>query len=415
MGGGGHRVDGVLVGRRRAAHAGARSGYPARDRAGARARARAARGAGPVPAASASGERVSDECRAGHRADGVPRWSCRAGGSAHGPAGQPLLAARMNGWRIAASPRYAQRGVSATPQPARRGGLLDQLLRRVPRGCAMSLQQNGIPPARSWWPGFCAPPRRRLTRGFGRARGIAYRRGSEPMVPTTQQARAASAPSTDDAIDVVVAPVVGREVAWAAALLSDAERQRASRFLFDRDRDRFIVGRARLRQLLAARLGTRPESVELVYGAHGKPALARRFADSDLRFNVSHCDDVTLYAFSCGREIGVDVEAVRVLGDADDIAGRFFSHRENQAYRALERRDRPLGFFQCWTRKEAFIKALGDGLSYPLDRFDVSLAPGEPAEILRVEAMPGACCGWRMESLSPAPGFVAAVVIGDRE
>ncbi|PYP02769.1 MAG: hypothetical protein DMD57_10210 [Gemmatimonadetes bacterium] len=323
----------------------------------------------------------------------------------------------MNGWRIAASPRYAQRGVSATPQPTRRGGSLDQLLRRVPRGCAMSLQQNGIPPARSWWPGFCAPPRRRLTRGFGRARGIAYRRGSEPMVPTTQQARAASAPSTDDAFDVVVTrPVLGREVARAAAaLLSDAERQRASRFLFDRDRDRFIVGRARLRQLLAARLGTRPESVELVYGAHGKPALARRFADSDLRFNVSHCDDVTLYAFSCGREIGVDVEAVRVLGDADDIAGRFFSHRENQAYRALERRDRPLGFFQCWTRKEAFIKALGDGLSYPLDRFDVSLAPGEPAEILRVEAMPGACCGWRMESLSPAPGFVAAVVIGDRE
>ena len=104
-----------------------------------------------------------------------------------------------------------------------------------------------------------------------------------------------------------------------------------------------------------------------------------------------------------------------MLGDADDIAGRFFSDRENQAYRALERRDRPLGFFQCWTRKEAFIKALGDGLSYPLDRFDVSLAPGEPAEILRVEAMPGACCGWRMESLSPAPGFVAAVVIGDRE
>ena len=236
------------------------------------------------------------------------------------------------------------------------------------------------------------------------------------MVPTTQRARAASASSTDDAIDVVVTRlVVGREVARAAGLLSDAERQRASRFLFDRDRDRFIVGRARLRQLLAARLGTRPESVELVYGAHGKPALARRFADADLRFNVSHCDDVTLYAFSCGREIGVDVEAVRAIRDADDIAARFFSHRENQAYRALAPRDRPLGFFQCWTRKEAFIKALGDGLSYPLDRFDVSLAPGEPAEILRVEAMRGDCCGWRMESLSAAPGFVAAVVIGDRE
>src|SRR5881628_272569 len=239
---------------------------------------------------------------------------------------------------------------------------------------------------------------------------MAYRRGSEPMAPTTQYASAAS--STDDAIDVVVTrSVVGPEVARAAAaLLSDAERQRASCFLFDRDRDRFIVRRARLRQLLAARLGTRPESVELVYGAHGKPALARRFADSDLRFNVSHCDDVTLYAFSCGRAIGVDVEAVRVIRDADDIAARFFSHRETQAYRALEPRDRPLGFFQCWTRKEAFIKALGDGLSYPLDRFDVSLAPGEPARVLRVEGAPEDHRRWHMESFAPALGFVAAVV-----
>lgn len=237
------------------------------------------------------------------------------------------------------------------------------------------------------------------------------------MVPLITRARTATAPYTDDAIDVVVTrAVMGREAArTAAALLSDAERHRASRFLFDRDRDRFIVARARLRQLLGARLGARPESVELVYGSHGKPALAPWLADSALRFNVSHCGDVTLYAFSRGREIGIDVEAVRVLPDADDIAARFFSQRENRAYRALEPRDRPLGFFQCWTRKEAFIKALGDGLSYPLDRFDVSLTPGEPAKILRVEVTPGARCGWRMESWSPVPGFVAAVVIGHRE
>jgi len=237
------------------------------------------------------------------------------------------------------------------------------------------------------------------------------------MVPPTPQARTATAPYTGDAIDCVVTrSVMGSEAARAAvSLLSDAERQRASRLLFERDRDRFIVARARLRQLLAARLGTRPDSVELVYGAHGKPALAPWYADTDLRFNVSHCDDLTLYAFSCGREIGIDVEAVRPIRDADDIAARFFSQRENRAYRALERRDRPLGFFQCWTRKEAFIKALGDGLSYPLDRFDVSLTPGEPARILRVEDTPGDRCGWRMDSWSPAPGFVAAVVIGHNE
>src|SRR3989449_946678 len=124
---------------------------------------------------------------------------------------------------------------------------------------------------------------------------------------------------------LVVEPAAARA---AAALLSDAERQRASRLAFDRDRGRFVVARARLRQLLGARLGVRPEAVELVYGAHGKPALARHSADSDLRFNVSHCDDVVVYAFSTGREIGIDVEAIRVIRDADDIAARFFSRRE---------------------------------------------------------------------------------------
>jgi 4'-phosphopantetheinyl transferase len=203
---------------------------------------------------------------------------------------------------------------------------------------------------------------------------------------------------------------VGPEAVRAlATLLSDAERQRASRFVFDRDRRRFIVARARLRRLLSARLDVQPESVEFVYRAHGKPALARRFADSDLRFNVSHSDDVVVYAFALGREIGIDVEAIRVIRDADDIAAQFFSSRENDAYLALDPRNKPIGFFNCWTRKEAFIKALGDGLDYPLDRFDVSLAPGEPAKILRVEGTSGDDCGWCMESFSPAPGFVAAV------
>jgi 4'-phosphopantetheinyl transferase len=98
---------------------------------------------------------------------------------------------------------------------------------------------------------------------------------------------------------------------------------------------------------------------------------------------------------------------------AADIAARFFSRRENAAYQALDPRDKPIAFFNCWTRKEAFIKALGDGLYHPLDRFDVSLAPGEPARILRVDDTPGEACGWRLESFCPAPGFVAAVVTED--
>ncbi len=227
-----------------------------------------------------------------------------------------------------------------------------------------------------------------------------------------QRSRGGDLFPADEAIDVVVTrlKVEAEAVHASAALLSDAERQRASHFAFDRDRNRFIVARARLRRLLASRLGLRPEAVELVYGPRGKPALSPGFADLDLRFNMSHSEDIAVYAFSYGREIGVDVEAVRELRDADDVAARFFSRRENEAYRALDPLDKPLGFFNCWTRKEAFIKALGDGLYHPLDRFDVSLAPGEPAKILCVENTSGADCGWRMDSFSPAPGFVAAVV-----
>jgi 4'-phosphopantetheinyl transferase len=217
----------------------------------------------------------------------------------------------------------------------------------------------------------------------------------------------------NDEIDVVVIRLdVEPEARHAlAALLSDGERQRASRFVFDRDRHRFTVARAWLRRLLSARLGVPPESVELGYGAHGKPALARHCAASELRFNVSHADGVGVYAFAAGREIGIDVESVRVIRDAEDIAARFFSHRENEAYLALDPRDRPLGFFNCWTRKEAFIKALGDGLSYPLDRFDVSLAPCEPAKILRVESTPGDRCGWTLHGFVPGPGLIGAVVV----
>jgi 4'-phosphopantetheinyl transferase len=196
----------------------------------------------------------------------------------------------------------------------------------------------------------------------------------------------------------------------SAALLSKEERQRAAHFAFDRDRNRFIAARARLRELLAARLDVRPASIEFVYGARGKPALSRRFADAGLHFNVSHSDDVAAYAFSRRRDIGIDVERVRVIRDTDDIAAHFFSRRENEAYLGLDRRNRLVGFFNCWTRKEAFVKALGEGVHHPLDSFDVTLAPGEPARILRVGSMTGDDCDWGLHSFVSEPGFVGAVV-----
>jgi 4'-phosphopantetheinyl transferase len=191
-------------------------------------------------------------------------------------------------------------------------------------------------------------------------------------------------------LDLVVARL---DIPVSAEVLSNAERERAARFTSERDRRRFSVARATLRRLLAARLGVRAEEVELVYGEHGKPALGGRCADSGLRFNVSHCEDLAVYAFARGREVGIDVETVRWFADADDVAARFFSPAEYEEYAALDALDKPRGFFNCWTRKEAFLKAIGDGLNHPLQSFDVSRVGG-----------------WEIESFVPAPGFVAAVV-----
>jgi len=213
-------------------------------------------------------------------------------------------------------------------------------------------------------------------------------------------------------LDVVIARLdIGAEAADASAtLLSCDERERAARFAGDRERRRFTVARARLRQLLGERLAVAPEAIELVYGAGGKPRLHPRF-DSDLRFNVSHYQDVAAFAFANGREVGVDVEGVRTLPDADAVAALAFSPREHRAYLALDPIQKPLAFFNCWTRKEAFVKALGEGLRYPLHRFDVSLVPGEPARLERVESMPGESCGWVLDAFTPGPQLVGAVVV----
>lgn len=194
------------------------------------------------------------------------------------------------------------------------------------------------------------------------------------------------------------------------ACLSEDERRRAWQFRFARDRRRFIGARVRLRQLLATLLDTDPAQVLLRYGRHGKPELSGRFTESELQFSVSHADDLAVYAFTVGRPIGIDVEAIRPLADADAIARGLFSRHEKDAYFALHPNDRALGFFNCWTRKEAFVKAVGNGLSYPLQDFDVSLVPNDPAVILRVEGADARQCRWSIESFAPMPGYVAAVV-----
>ncbi len=187
-------------------------------------------------------------------------------------------------------------------------------------------------------------------------------------------------------------------------ILSSAEQARAAKFHFAEDRAHYVVGRATLRLLLGDYLQMEPTAVPITYGPHGKPALAA----GDLHFNVSHADGVALLAFAWRRVLGVDVERVRPLPDADRVARRFFAAAEVAAYTAVPDADKAQAFFNCWTRKEAFIKAVGDGLSYPLRSFVVTLRPGEPARL--VQAQDEMATRWELQSLAPLPGYVGAVV-----
>ena len=191
--------------------------------------------------------------------------------------------------------------------------------------------------------------------------------------------------------------------------LAADERARAQRFYFERDRDHFIVARGVLRAILGRYSSRAPEGLSFTYGAHGKPALAGASGAEAIRFNVSHSGEVALYAVARGVEVGVDLERIRFDVSAAEIAERFFSRREVEMLRALPADAQRDGFFRCWTRKEAYIKARGEGLSLPLDQFDVSLAPGEPAELIGTRPDPAEASRWSLEEIIPAPGYVGAV------
>ena len=189
-------------------------------------------------------------------------------------------------------------------------------------------------------------------------------------------------------------------------LLETDEIARANRFYFETHRNHFIVARGFLRLLLGHYLQTDPKQLRFSYGAWGKPAL---IGESRLRFNMSHSHGVALYAVTEGREIGVDVEHIRADFASDDIARRFFSGCEFGALRELPAEDRVAGFFRCWTRKEAYIKATGRGLSQPLDGFDVTLAPDENVALLRTED--GSHERWQLVDIAVGVEYAGALAV----
>ena len=181
------------------------------------------------------------------------------------------------------------------------------------------------------------------------------------------------------------------------------ELERASRFHFEKHRRHFIAGRGFLRHVLARYVRTQPEALKFSYSAYGKPAV------SGLRFNMSHSHNVGLLAVAENQELGVDVEHIRADFATEDIARRFFSRAEVESFNALGVGERVAAFFRCWTRKEAYIKAIGLGMSQPLDEFDVTLGPEEQAALLY--AKEDDATRWQLSDLDVGPGYAGALIV----
>ena len=184
------------------------------------------------------------------------------------------------------------------------------------------------------------------------------------------------------------------------------ELERAGRFHFEKHRRHFIVARGFLRAVVARYVESPPAALRFEYGAFGKPALE---SGHTLRFNLSHSNEVALLAVALDADIGVDVEHIRADFASEDIARRYFSRAEVEVFNSLRQEERPAAFFRCWTRKEAYIKAIGKGFSQALDKFDVTLAPGLAPALLRAED--DDVSRWWLTDIDVGDGYAGALIV----
>ncbi|UCG11946.1 MAG: 4'-phosphopantetheinyl transferase superfamily protein, partial [Deltaproteobacteria bacterium] len=193
--------------------------------------------------------------------------------------------------------------------------------------------------------------------------------------------------------------------------LSPEERMRAERFCFDQHRREFIVRRGVLREMLGRYLDLEPNQMQFNYGPKGKPILAGDHGRGPLGFNLSHSCGLALYVVSREGRIGVDLEHIRLIAEMQQIVTQHFSALENKVFQALPTTKKQEAFFSGWTRKEAFVKAIGDGLSMSLDTFDVSMVPGGSARVMNIRGDSKSASRWLIRDLRPAPGFVGALAM----
>ena len=196
-----------------------------------------------------------------------------------------------------------------------------------------------------------------------------------------------------------------------AAVLSDEEKTRAQQFRFQHLQRRYTAGRGWLRAMLGRYLRIDPDRLEFMYSPNGKPALANRFADAAIHFNLAHSDNLALFAFTRIGAVGVDVERIRSMKDAPELVARFFSARESGLFQKVTVDQQPAAFFNLWTRKEALLKATGVGITGGLNELEVTFLPGEPARLLAVAGDANKAAQWSLQDLSPASGFAGAVAV----
>ncbi|HEY9693243.1 MAG TPA: 4'-phosphopantetheinyl transferase superfamily protein [Oculatellaceae cyanobacterium] len=200
-----------------------------------------------------------------------------------------------------------------------------------------------------------------------------------------------------------------------AQTLSEDEKARSDRFYFEQHRKRFIIARGLLRTILGRYLTIAPNLVNFSYGSQGKPALAEDLAVSKLQFNVSHSENLALYAVTRDRAVGIDIEYISPMADAEQLAERFFAAKEAEILRSLPENQKQQAFFNCWTRKEAYVKACGAGLSQPLNQFEVSLIPGKSANLLSIAGSTSAAAHWQLQDLKPASDYAGAMAVEGKD
>lgn len=194
-------------------------------------------------------------------------------------------------------------------------------------------------------------------------------------------------------------------------ILNETEAQKSERFHFERHRVRYIVSHGILRKILSLYLNIPPQALRFRSGVHGKPSLDLNQGNDVLHFNMARSGSFAIYAITRLNQVGVDIEKMRSNVDFDQIVRQYFSAEELESYRKLPAENHQVAFYHGWTRKEAYIKATGDGLHHRLDQFSVSINPKDTARLISIAGNPQAAHEWTLHGIDPAPGYVAALAV----